>query len=50
MNVPGNLLPSTGLSPSQYKFNYWPEDGNPGSTHIASFAPETHDIQVGVIR
>jgi hypothetical protein len=47
--VPGSALPSTGLPPSQYKFNYWPEDGQPGSTHIASFAPEFHDAQVGVI-
>jgi hypothetical protein len=49
VNVPGSLLPSTGLDPSQYRFNYWPEDGNPGSTHIASFVPEFNDAQVGVI-
>lgn len=49
VNVPGNLLPSTGLPPSQYRFNYWPEDGLPGSSHIASFAPEFNDIQVGTI-
>ena len=49
VNVPGGLLPSTGLDPSQYRFAYWPEDGNPGSTHIASFAPEFNDAQVGTI-
>ena len=30
VNVPGRLLPSTGLDPSQYRFNYWPKDGDPG--------------------
>ena len=45
--VPGSLLPSTGLAPSQFRFNFWPEDGQVGSTHIASFTPETHDIRVG---
>jgi uncharacterized protein (TIGR03118 family) len=49
VNVPGSLLPSTGLDPSQYRFDYWPEDGNPGATHIASFAPEFNDAPVGVI-
>jgi hypothetical protein len=44
-----SALPSTGLPPSQYRFNYWPEDGQPGSTHIASFPPEFNDAQVGVI-
>jgi hypothetical protein len=48
VNIPGFLLPSTGLSPSHYRFDYWPEDGQAGSTHIASFGPEFHDIQVGV--
>jgi hypothetical protein len=48
--VPGSALPSTRLAPSQYKFNYWAEDGQPGATHLASFAPEFHDAQVGVIR
>jgi hypothetical protein len=49
VNVPGSLLPSTGLKPADYKFDYWPEDGLPGSTNIASFAPEFADAQVGVI-
>jgi hypothetical protein len=47
VNVPGSLLPSTGLKPADYKFNYWPEDGLPGSNNIASFAPEFEDAQVG---
>ena len=47
MNVPGRLLPSTGLDPSQYRFNYWTTDGSSGATHIASFAPEFNDAQVG---
>jgi hypothetical protein len=47
--VPGSALPSTGLPSSQYRFNYWPEDGQPGSANIASFAPEFNDAQVGVI-
>jgi hypothetical protein len=46
--VPGSLLPSTGLAPSQYRYDFWPEDGLAGSTNIASFAPEFHDIRVGV--
>jgi hypothetical protein len=47
VNIPGYLLPSTGLSPSQFRYAYWPEDGQMGSTHIASFGPEFQDIQVG---
>jgi hypothetical protein len=46
--IPGSLLPSTGLDPSQFRYAYWPEDGLAGSTNIASFAPEFHDIRVGV--
>ena len=46
--VPGSLLPSTGLTPSHYRYDFWPEDGLAGSTNIASFAPEFHDIRVGV--
>jgi hypothetical protein len=49
VHVPGGLLPSTGLPPSLYRYNYWPEDGNPGATHIASFAPENNDALIGVI-
>jgi hypothetical protein len=47
VTIPGNLLPSTGLKPSQYRYAYWPEDGLAGSTHISSFAPTFHDIRVG---
>jgi hypothetical protein len=48
VTVPGSLLPSTGLAPSQYRFNYWPEDGGPPvSSSVASFAPETNTVQVG---
>jgi hypothetical protein len=50
VNVPGSLLPSTGLPPSQYRFNYWPENPDPTlNQQIASFAPEFNDAQVGVI-
>ncbi len=48
VTIPGSLLPSTGLAPSQFRYNFWPEDGLAGSTNIASFAPATHDIRVGV--
>jgi hypothetical protein len=48
VKVPGKLLPSTGLPPSQYRFAYWPEDPDPSlKQHIASFAPEFNDAQVG---
>ena len=48
VTVPASLLPSTGLAPSQYRFNYWPEDGGPPtSSSVASFAPETSTVQVG---
>ena len=47
VNVPGSLLPSTGLDTSQYRFNYWPEDGGSGSSAVASFAPEFTTAQVG---
>ena len=46
--IPGSLLPSTGLAPSHYRYDFWPEDGLAGSTNIASFAPGFHDIRVGV--
>jgi hypothetical protein len=48
VQIAGNLLPSTGLAPSHFQYNLWPEDGLPGSTNIASFAPESHDIRVGI--
>jgi hypothetical protein len=46
--IPGSLLPSTGLAPSHYRYDFWPEDGLAGSTNIASFAPGVRDIPVGV--
>jgi hypothetical protein len=46
--IPGSLLPSTGLAPSHFRYDFWPEDGLAGSTHIASFAPESQDIRVGI--
>jgi hypothetical protein len=51
VTVPENLLPSTGLVPSQFRFNYWPEDGGPpGSSSVASFAPEFITARVGLTR
>jgi hypothetical protein len=48
VRVPAGLLPSTGLAPSRYRFNYWPEDGGPAiSTSVASFAPEFTTARVG---
>ena len=46
--VPASLLPSTGLAPSQYRFNFWPDYDTP--TAVASFLPESTDVQVGVRR
>jgi hypothetical protein len=43
-----SLLPSTGLAPSQYRFNFWPEDGGPVvSSSVSSFIPEFTTAQVG---
>jgi len=46
--VPATLLPSTGLAPSQYRFNFWPDYDT--QTAVASFLPEFTDAQVGVRR
>jgi hypothetical protein len=46
--VPASLLPSTGLAPSQYRFNMWPDYDTLAS--VASFVPEFTDAQVGVRR
>jgi hypothetical protein len=43
VTVAGSLLPSTGLPPSQYRFDYWPAFG--GS--VSSFLPEFITAQVG---
>jgi hypothetical protein len=45
ITVPASLLPSTGLAPSQYRFNFWPDFGSEQS--VASFIPESGDAQVG---
>src|SRR5579883_916565 len=51
VTVPESALPSTGLPPSQYRFNYWPADNNSGSpSSIASFAPEFTTVQVGTVK
>ena len=47
VQVPASLIPSTGLDPSLFRFDYWTTDGGPVPTHIASFAPEFNDAQVG---
>jgi hypothetical protein len=47
VKVAGSLLPSTGLPPSQFRFNYWPEAGGAASSDVASFAPEFTTAQVG---
>ncbi len=48
VTVPESLLPSTGLEPTQYRFNFWPEDGGPAtSSSVASFLPENTTVQVG---
>jgi hypothetical protein len=51
IDVPASMLPSTGLDPTQYRFNYWPEYF-PGfqANLIASFVPEFGTAQVGVMR
>ena len=50
VHLPGSLLPSTGLPPSQFRFNYWTENPDPTlSEPIASFVPEFNDAQVGEI-
>ena len=51
VTVAGSLLPSTGLTPSHYRFNFWPEDGGPpASSSVASFAPERTTAQVGTVK
>ena len=52
VSVASSLLPSTGPAPAQYRFNYWPEDGQTqvSSAVVASFAPELTTVQVGVAK
>lgn len=48
VSVDASLLPSTGLTPSNYRFNFWPEDGGPPvSSSVASFVPEFTTARVG---
>jgi hypothetical protein len=48
VTLSASLLPSTRLAPSQYRFNFWPEDGGPVvSSSVASFVPEFTTAQVG---
>jgi hypothetical protein len=48
--APHFFRPSTGLPPSQFRFNYSPENPDPALTEqIVSFAPDFNDAQVGVI-
>jgi hypothetical protein len=51
VSLAASLLPSTGLAPSQYRFNYWPEDGMSPDTSavVASFLPATNNAQVGAL-
>jgi hypothetical protein len=49
VGVPASLLPSTGLNEGLYRYAYWPEDGQAGFAHIASFAPQLQDIPIGII-
>jgi len=49
VTVPSVLLPSTVLALSQYRFNFWPSfGGGSGSSSVASFAPESTTVQVGI--
>jgi hypothetical protein len=45
VTVPASLLPSTGLAPTQYRFNFWPD--NMTENGVASFVPESSTVQVG---
>ena len=48
IDVPAALLPSEGISPSQYGVNLWPRDASvvAGNTQIADFAPDNADLTV----
>ena len=52
VNIPGNLLPSTGLAPSHYRFGYWTNwpHGSQTWANCGSLAPEFHPIKIGVSR
>jgi hypothetical protein len=44
--IPLSLLPGTGLSPSDFGFAFWPNDGA-GFTEISDFAPNDSTFTVG---
>jgi hypothetical protein len=51
VTLSASLLPSTGLAPTQYRFDYWPDFGAAaGSSGVASFAPELTTVQVGIAK
>jgi hypothetical protein len=52
VNIPGSMLPSTGLAPSQYRFGYWTywPHGSQTWANCGSLAPEVHPIKIGVSR
>ncbi len=46
--VPGTLLPSKGLTPTNYGVNLWPRDNSQvGTAAISDFAPDNSDFLVG---
>lgn len=50
VNVAGSLLPSQGLTPSQYGVNLWPRDTTQtGTAAISDFAPNNSDFLVGAV-
>jgi hypothetical protein len=55
VKIPGNLFPSTGLPPSQYRFVFWTYDplgagGNESWFNTGSCAPAFHSLRVGKSR
>jgi len=47
VDVPGSLLPSTGLTPDHYLINLWPRTGDfVGNAAISDFAPNNSDFAV----
>lgn len=48
VEVPVGLLPSTGLSFDQYRYNLWPRSGLASNDQIADFAPNNSTAMVSV--
>ncbi|MBC7807069.1 MAG: hypothetical protein H7145_13070 [Akkermansiaceae bacterium] len=44
--IDANLLPSTGLAPSQYTWNLWPRVGAGNNNQISDFAPNNSNVGV----